>query len=447
MSVNLGISDTPAAGELTRGRFNAQWPPKVAQAKPKVPKVKRKFFLGLVLIAGSAVGIWFWHSQGSQPEQTEAPATGRVTRRDFTMTVEAIGAVKPQIGAEVRVGARISGRVVLLRANLRDRVEKGQIIAELEQEELQAVVDERGAEAQLAEAKLAALRGVFPREIEKAEAEVTRWDATVNLAKKDLVRQDDLLEQDFISQQDRDRALEQLLVAEAQLLTTRRALEVVKTNYDQEQKKAEAEVARARAAVVSAETRLAYAFIKAPISGVIGSVATQEGETVAAGLNAPTFVTIVDLARLQVEAFVDEVDIGKVQVGQKAVFVVEAFPAKEFQGEVMAIYPKAIIQDNVVKYVAAIEIKSLYEGFLRTEMTTTVSILLEPRSVLAIPSRAVQRESGRNVVYIPGENGPELCEIKTGWKSGPWTEVVSGLAEGQEVLLETPDQVQGNRNG
>ena len=409
--------------------------------------MKRKLLLGSILVAGSAAGFWFWRSQGNQPEPTAAPATGRVTRRDFTMTVQAIGAVKPQIGAEVRVGARISGQVVRLHANLRDRVEQGQTIAELEQEELQAAVDERRAELQLAEAKLAALRRVFPREIEKSEAEMTRWEATVALAKKDLARQDELLEQEFISQQDRDRAEEQLLVAQAQLRTALKALEVVKANYEEDQKKAAAEVARAKAALVSAETRLAYAVITAPISGVIGSVSTQEGETVAAGLNAPTFVTIVDLSRLQVDAYVDEVDIGKIEVGQEAAFIVDAFPAKEFQGKVMAIYPKAIIQDNVVKYIAAIEIKSAYEGYLRTEMTTTVDILLEPRSVLAIPSRAVQRQSGRNVVSVPGENGPEIREIKIGWKSGPWTEVVSGLAEGQEVLLDASNQEQGNGNG
>ena len=419
----------------------------MARTRPKVRKVKMKIVFGLMLTVGSAVGVWFWHDQGGPPEQAVAPATGTVTRRDFTMTVQAIGAVKPQIGAEVRVGARISGRVVRLHANLRDRVERGQTIAELEQEELQAVVDERQAELQLAEAKLAALRRVFPREIEKAEAEVTRWKATVDLADKDLTRQDELLQQEFISQQERDRAEEQLLVAQAQIQTALKALEVVKANYEEDQKKAAAEVARAKAALVSDETRLSYAVISAPISGVIDSVSTQEGETVAAGLNAPTFVTIVDLSRLQVDAYVDEVDIGKVEVGQEAVFIVDAFPAKEFKGKVVAIYPKAIIQDNVVKYVAAIDIKSAYEGFLRPEMTTTVDILLEPRNVLAIPSKAVKRDSGRNVVYVPGEDDPEIRAVRIGWKSGPWTEVVSGLKEGEEVLLEVPNGEQGNGNG
>ena len=112
----------------------------------------------------------------------------------------------------------------------------------------------------------------------------------------------------------------------------------------------------ADAQLSEARVNLSYATITAPISGVIGSVTTQEGETVAAGLNAPTFVVIVDLDRLQVNAFVDEVDIGKVALGQRVTFNVDAFPAQDFTGAVAAIYPSATIQDNVVKYVVAIDI-------------------------------------------------------------------------------------------
>lgn len=409
--------------------------------------VNKKILGLLILTAGISVGTWFWHSRRGQAEPARELPTSKVARREFVMMVQATGAVKPQIGAEVRVGARISGRVVHLYANLRDRVEEGQVIAELEQEELQAAVDQRTAELQLAKAKLAALMHISPRDIERAEAEESRWLATVNLSEKDLARQDELLTQDFISQQERDQGEEKLLVAQAQWETAHKALEVVRTSFEELQKQSAAEISQAEAALVSAQTRLAYATITAPISGVIGSVSTQEGETVAAGLNAPTFVTIVDLARLQVEAYVDEVDIGKVQVGQQAVFTVDAYPSKEFEGTVMAIYPKAILQDNIVKYVAAIEISSPYEGLLRPEMTTTVDISLEPREVLAVPSKAVKRDAGRNVVYLPSEDGCEMCVIKMGWKSGSWTEVVSGLKEGQEVLLEIPDQDQGNEHG
>ena len=175
--------------------------------------------------------------------------------------------------------------------------------------------------------------------------------------------------------------------------------------------------------------QLSYATITAPINGVVGSVSTQEGETVAAGLNAPTFVTISDLSRLMVEAYVDEVDIGKVQPGQRAVFTVDAFPAVDFEGNVVAIYPKASIQDNVVKYTVALDVTTPYEGKLRPEMTATVSILLEARNVLAIPSKAVQREAGRNLVYLAAAGAPGARRKRL--ERWPWTEVTSGLDEGR----------------
>ncbi|HLF93745.1 MAG TPA: efflux RND transporter periplasmic adaptor subunit, partial [Planctomycetota bacterium] len=265
------------------------------------------------------------------------------------------------------------------------------------------------------------------------------WDATVALGQKELERQDDLLKKEFSSQQARDQANERLLVAQAQLEASRKALDLVRTQYREELKQAQAELERARAAVTGAETQLSYAVLQAPISGVIGSVSTQEGETVAAGLSAPTFVTIIDLGRLQVDAYVDEVDIGKVQVGQRTVFSIDAFPALEFEAKAIAIYPKAIVQDNVVKYVVATEIVTPYEGRLRPEMTATVSIHLETRTVLALPSRAVKRERGRNVVHVRGG----VREIKVGWKDGPWVEVAAGLEEGEEVLLEAPATEKG----
>src|SRR5205814_9647698 len=119
---------------------------------------------------------------------------------------------------------------------------------------------------------------------------------------------------------------------------------------------AKMELELAQAQLREGQVTLSYATIRAPISGIVASVTTQQGETVAAGLTAPTFLTIIDLERLQVNALVDEVDIGKVQEGQRVTFSVDAFPAQDFTGQVAAIYPTATIVDNVVKYVTAIDI-------------------------------------------------------------------------------------------
>ena len=390
----------------------------------------------LIVVVGVAGTAW-WLTHTVPPEQASA-ASSRVIRQDLSVTVHAIGAVKPQLGAEVRVGSRISGRVVRLYANIGDFVKKGEVIAELEQEELKAIVDERQAELQVARAKLQSADHLFPQEIERAEAEVARWTATVSLAQSELLREDALLAQGLIPQRALDQAEERLLVAQAELEASSRALDVVRTNYTETKKQAAANTERARAALASAEAQLSYAVITAPIPGVIGSVSTQEGETVSAGLNAHTFVTIVDLSRLKVDAYIDEIDIGKVRSGQKAVFTVDAHSGMEFRGAVLRIHPNAFLHDNIVKYVTEIAIGTPYEDYLRPEMTAAVDILIEPKTVLAVRAIAIKREGGRDVVYVRGGDGPILREVRIGWRSGPWAEVISGLDEGEEVYLETP---------
>lgn len=397
--------------------------------------------LAVALILGMSACLRKQTSATTDP----AAETAKVELRQFSANVTAIGAVKPQVGAEVKVGSRISGRVMRLHANIKDQVRKGQVIAELEKADLEAVVAQSQAEARLAEAKLAALDELFPREVARAETDVARWDATVILTRKDLERQKYLMEQKLAMQAAIDQAQEQLAVSEAQLAAARRALDLVRTQHAENLKQAQAERDRDRAALSNAQVQLSYAVITAPLSGVIGSVSTQEGETVAAGLNAPTFVTIIDLARLQVEAYVDEVDIGKVKVGQRVVFTVDAFPADDFSGRVVAIYPKATIQDNVVKYVVAVEIVTPYEGRLRPEMTASVSLQLESRRVLAIPSSAVRREGGKHFVLLSVNGRPEPREVRLGWKDGPWTEVAAGLIEGQEIFLDLPEMGKGKK--
>jgi len=401
---------------------------------------RKRLVFGLVFLFCLAGGLGLWWKYGHDAKAADpAQSTAKVERRNLSSTVLATGAVKPQIGAEVRVGARISGKVERLYANIGDVVKKGQVIAELEKADLEAKVNQSAAELRLAEAKLSAIKALRPREIAKAEADVTQWQATVDLNKKDLARQEELLKQDFTSQQARDRAQEQFSVSEARLDSARKAMDLVKAGYEEDLKQATADVERAKAALANDKVQLSYATITAPIAGVIGQVSTQEGETVSAGLNAPIFVTIDDLNRLQVDTFVDEVDIGKVKVGQKATFTVDSFPSREFAGKVVAIYPKAVIQENVVNYDVVVEITDPYAGLLRPEMTASVTISLEARkNVLTIPVKAVKRERGKSVVYVPAEGRARAREIKIGWKDSQWVEILSGLDEGQTVLLESP---------
>jgi macrolide-specific efflux system membrane fusion protein len=265
------------------------------------------------------------------------------------------------------------------------------------------------------------------------------------LASEELDRQRTLLERGLVPQATADAARDRHRAAQAQLEAARRTLEVVRSSNSEQRKQAAADVERGRAALDSALVDRSFTVLHSPIRGVVASVSTQEGETVAAGLNAPTFVTVVDLDRLQLNAYVDEVDIGRVAPGQAVVFTVDAFPARDFTGRVAAIYPTATIQDNVVKYVVAVDIDPGEGALLRPEMTASVRIQLEEHVALAVPARAVRRDGGRNVVAVLVDGQAELRGVRVGWRDGAWVEVVDGLNAGDRVLIQAAAPVEVER--
>jgi macrolide-specific efflux system membrane fusion protein len=397
---------------------------------------------GIAIVVVAAVA---WLRMGGAGQAAGSGDIVTAERRTFKATIAALGAVKPQIGAEVKVGSRISGRVWRLRANIGDPVERGQIIAELETAELDALIAQRRAELKLAEARLAAFDALAPEETARADAEVRRFEAEATLAAEELERERALLERRLVPQATADAARARHQAAQAQLESARRTLEVVRTGNLEQRKQAGADVERARAALESALVDRSFTLLLSPIRGVVASVATQEGETVAAGLNAPTFVTVIDLDRLQLNAYVDEVDIGRIARGQAVVFTVDAFPARDFTGRVAAIYPTATIQDNVVKYIVAVDIDRSDGALLRPEMTASVRIQLEERVVLALPAHALRREAGRTVVTVLIDGRPEPRHVRVGWRDGSWVEVLDGLTAGDRVLVETGASVEAVR--
>ena len=404
-----------------------------------MPRKRKLLWIVLSVMVLAATGGATWYAFKRSAGAT-GPATALVARRDLSATVTATGTIKAMVGAEVKVGSRIPGRVDQLAVQVGDRVKAGQVIARLEQEDLRAAVELARANLANAEAKLATVRnGARTQEIQTAEANLRQAEANRLLAQVNLDRYRQLYQDEGIALQQVDIAARDHDVAVAQIRTAREQLSLTREKYTAEDLQvAEAEVRQAKAALRIAEANLGYATITAPMGGVVASVSTQQGETVTSGsaaAQAPTFVTIIDLTRLQVDAYVDETDIGKVHVGQEATFSVDAFPDKEFMGTVTAIYPKALIQQNVVTYDVVIAIDNR-EGLLRPDMTTNTTITVAKREkVLAIPNQAVRREDGDRVVFL--QDGDRLVRrpVKTGWKDKTYTEVLSGLKEGDRVVV------------
>ena len=347
--------------------------------------------LGAAAVAiPAALLLWSRPSQGQEGAGTRE--TVRVARRTIGSVVKATGVVKPRVGAEVKVGSRVSGVVARLHVRIGDAVVPGQLLAELDTRELAARRDQ-------------------------ARAALAAADATLRYARADL---------------ERKRALgASRLLAAADLDLAERGQEV-----------AEQERAESAANLQFAQTQLGYSRITAPIAGIVASVTTQEGETVAASLAAPTFVTLVDLDRLEVRAYVDETDIGRVAPAQAARFTVDTYPGHEFEGRVTTVYPQAEIRDNVVNYVTVVTFDPPSGRTLRPEMTTAVTIAVSTRAdVLALPRRAVRREEGRSFVRTAaGEKRP----VGVGSRDETHVEIVSGLREGDEVLAGDADAAARN---
>jgi macrolide-specific efflux system membrane fusion protein len=390
----------------------------------------------LAAVAAAGAGAWWVLSR---PNQTEAASQGIpavVQRRDLLATVAATGKVTPMVGAEVRVGSRVSGRVQRLHANIGDVVRSNQVIAELEKDDQQALLEQRRAELRVADARLSSVEALRPGEIQKAEAALTDADATAELAGMEFTRHSALLSRGVIARQTLDSAAKERDVTAARANSARQEVELARRRYVEDVKSARVQTEQAAAAVRVLEAQVAYATIRAPIPGIISSVSTQEGETVAAGLSSPVFVTIVDLQKLQVDAYVDETDIGKIRVGQRATFTVDSFSDRDFNATVRAIYPKAVIMDNVVYYDVVLRIDEPLTGQLRPEMTTNVMIALDARKgVLAVPLHAVSREQNRSIVSVLQDGRSVQRSVKVGWRDSEWIEIVSGLQEGDKVLI------------
>jgi RND family efflux transporter MFP subunit len=347
-------------------------------------------FLGSLLLLGvfSAAGYYYWQS-ANRPVASPA-ARARIVRpemRELNATVVATGTIRLRSGAEVRVGAEISGIVTKLNVTVGSHIQSGEVIAEIES---------RGLESKIAQAR--------------AQIEVDQ--AALKKVERDLERSHKLLASGLIPKQQAEDLEADLISARARLDKSRSDLAVV-------------------------ESDLPYLTIRAPIAGTVASVSTQQGETVAASFNAPTFVTIIEDNALELIAMVDETDIGNVRPANPVTFTTETFPSQEFRGVVERVAPKATIISGVVNYETAIAIQT-GSSVLKPDMTANVTISTARRRVLMVPAEAIHKDSAETFVYVARNGRAEKRAIVTGSRDGSWSEVKKGLGSGDSVLIEDP---------
>ena len=316
----------------------------------------------------------------------EAPTFGTPQVRTIAATVTTTGVVRLRVGAEVRVGSQVSGIVKKLNVTVGSHIRRGEVIAE---------IDARGLQARLAQARA---------QIAVAEQDVRRADV-------ELARSERLGVQRLVPQQQVDDLALAAQLARAQLEKTRRDADVVRTD-------------------------LSYAVIRAPISGTVASVSTQEGETVAAAFTAPTFVTIMADHALQLIAMVDETDIANVAAGNRVTFTVETYPAREFDGHVERIAPKATVVSGVVNYEVMVVVDAAAD-VLRPDMTANISIRTAERQALVLPSAAIQREGDERFVYVDEAGHLVKRQVSVGVREAGLVEVTKGVTTSDRVVTSS----------
>jgi RND family efflux transporter MFP subunit len=273
------------------------------------------------LAAGAA---YAWRRFGvAAPDAAPVAPAPRAAASVSNDTVVATGTIRLRTGAEVRVGAQLSGIVTKLNVTVGSHIEKDAVIAEIES------------------------RG-FGERITQARAQIAADEATVSKLEHQMARTRQLLDEGLIPRQQSDDLADDLKEARAKLEKSRSDLAVVESDRP-------------------------YLTIRAPIAGTVASVSTQQGETVASSFSAPTFVTIIEDNALELVAMVDETDIGRVSLHDPVTFSTETYPSKELRGTVQRIAPKATIVSGVVNYEVGIAIGGAI-SLLKPDMTANVVI-------------------------------------------------------------------------
>ncbi len=381
----------------------------------------KKVFVLIPILVLLILVFLFFRGKGKKSEANYI--TAEVQRGDISIIITATGALEAV--TTVQVGSQISGTISALYADFNDRVKKGQVLAQLDPTFLKA-------------------------QVSQAQADLEKATASVSLSSKEYERSLSLYQKNMISESEKDLALTNYELAVAEEKSAQANLDRVKTNLD-------------------------YSTITSPIDGVVISRDVDVGQTVAASLQAPTLFTIAqDLTRMQVNTSIDEADIGKIKVGQEALFTVDAYPEQSFSGKVSQIRLAPEIVQNVVSYDVIIEVPNP-DLLLKPGMTANVTVLVDQRgNVLKVPSGAfrfhpaseeksssVRKESnpmaqsipssdtgavksnptgsgksGQNVLWILGPQGiPESVPVQIGISDGSFTQVISDkIKPGDKVI-------------
>ncbi|MCT4535507.1 efflux RND transporter periplasmic adaptor subunit [Halodesulfovibrio sp.] len=385
----------------------------------------------ILLISGT---VWYFVVQ-QDADGAKVLEIAKAQKGSVAVQLQSTGIIQAQVGAIVKTGTRATGVIERMLVRVGDRVEKGILIAKIDDREQRANYVAQEAALRQAQAQLENVNKTYPIQIDQAQATLDGSLAQRRFTYLTWQRRIALVATGVLEQSSLDEAYQDYVVAATQAKSNKDALRLLEENYITDVINAVEAVVSAQAELDNASIQISYTEIYAPIDGLVSQVTAQEGETVVAGLQVANLITILDPTRLEMLIYVDETDVGTVTRGMPVNFTVDAYPSVIFRGSVSKIYPEAVIQDNIVYYQALVPLKPKTAIQLRPQMTTQCSIITkEIDSVLVVPNNAIKWVDGKQYVYIVDENNratPVSPEFGTMGANN--TEVLSGINNGDLV--------------
>jgi HlyD family secretion protein len=394
-------------------------------------KKSRKLSLivaGVVVLAG---GAWGFSTLNGASSSIDPSRLATVERGTMTRSVVATGKIEPITKVEIK--SKANGIIEKLFVDVDHVVSAGQVLAELDKENLTARLREARANLQAAEAAHAAAVA----QLKKNEIEAEAPDLA--LARRNSQRAQQLFDQKLVSQSALDEATTALEQAQNRLRAANGQLVIAEARVTE----AMANVAQARAAVERAEEELANATIRAPIRATVLTRDVEIGSPVSSilnmGANATLVLTLGDIDKVFVRGKVDEADIGRVRLGQRARITTETFRDRVFEGNVTQISPIGVERDNVTTFEVEVSIDNPGKE-LKANMTANAEIILEEfADSLLVPEAAVTYDAQRNAfvdVVDPAERtGRRRVSVKVGVGNGTRMQIMSGVKQGDKVVL------------
>ena len=395
-------------------------------------KSRKYIWIILVLVVIGVGGFFGMKAFSKKPEKIEPEKLAKTERIDLARSVVATGKIQPVTQVEIK--SKASGIIQKLPVNVGDTVHKGQVICELDQNDLLPALRQQQAALHVAEANLRSAQADYER------FKVDAKGADLPFLQRDMERARTMFTSGLIAQNTRDDSEKAYRIAankqesaEANLGSATAAIARDQAALEQQQ-----------AVVSAAEENLRNATIISPIDGVVLSRDSEVGTAVSSilqvGSSATPIMTLGDLNEVYVKGKVDESDVGHLYLGQPARIKVESFKDQNFDGHVTKISPMGTEKDNVTTFEVRVSISNEMR-ILKAQMTANAEIVLEEhKGVLAIPEGAVLYNKDKSTaVEVPDAvdlSGKKKLPVTLGISNGAKTEVLKGLNEGQQVVLQ-----------